>query len=387
MKPTLSAPQKQLAKHCYWDAEAQTLWLDCRQWLPKYGVVSIPSWDAMMLSADPIADYPAELQIFNWSNQPQLAFWRKQIPNWVKESCALFPSYQLRLLHFVARYPQLLELLDHSPMLAWRLVSSSLTESEIVQVLQDKRTHLMAKLGWPGSHEAVSFLQKLRLRFVNSNIVESVETCLLDDERLQGLQSLPRVNSMALSLAARFPALIGARLHQNLAKLPCRPLQCQKMIACLEDVYRAAAVLQPPETDLKAIASARYLVDVEKIYQAWWFLAAQQASSTVDLGLTQQPVRLTLKQQWQALSVLQHHYWLTDWSDFEAGKGSLWVRHAEQGIEAILLLHPSAAEKSQDQQNNMSGAIVRGRQADNQLLNAEQLSYWHCWLAGGEQAD
>lgn len=383
MKPTLSAPQKQLAKHCYWDLEAQTLWIDCRQWMPQYGVVAIPSWDAMMLSAEPIPNYPKVLQVFNWSNQPQLAFWRKQIPAWVRESCGLFPSHQLRLLHFVGRYPQLLELLDHSPLLAWRLVSSSLSEDEIVQLLQDKRTDLVAKLGWPGSQQAVGFLRKLRLRFVNSDIVESVETCLLDDGRLQGLQSLPRVNSMALSLAARFPALIGSRLHQNLAKLPCRPLQCQKMIALLEDVYRAADFLQPSEQDLTHIASARYLVEVEQIYQAWWFQTSQQASLTMDLALTKQPVRLTLKQQWQALSVLQHHYWLTDWQAFETGKVSLWARLAEQGVEAVLLPHA----EMDPSENPAKWTIIRGRQADNQLLNSAQLSYWHCWLAGGESTD
>lgn len=377
MNPALSLPQKQLARHCYWDPEAQTLWIDCRQWMPKYDVVAIPSWDRMMLSPDPIPSYPVELQILNWSNQPQLSFWRKQIPSWVRESCALFPSHQLQLLHYVGRYPQLLELLDHAPLLAWRLVSSKLTETEIVQLLQDKRTDLVAKLGWPGSQQAVGFLRKLRLRFVNSEIVEAVETCLLDDGRLQNLQRLPRVNSMALSLAARFPELIGSRLHQSLAKLPCRPLQCQKMIALLEDVYRLAAIIKPSEQDLAQIASARYLIEVEKIYQTWWFSEAQQASLTTNLVLKEHPMRLIDKQDWLALSVLQQHYWLTDWSDFEAGKVALWVRQTEQGVEAVLM-------QPVDRQHHQGWAMIRGRQSDNQLLNSEQLSYWHCWLAGKE---
>lgn len=374
MKPALSLPQKQLARHCYWDPEAQNLWIDCRQWFPHYGVFAILSWDAMMMSAEPIPNYPKDLQILDWSNQPQLAFWRKQIPNWVAESCALFPSHQLRLLHFVGRYPQLLELLDHSPVLAWRLVTSNLSEAEIVKLMQDKRTELVAKLGWPGSQDAVQFLRKLRLRFVTPEIADSLETCLLDEGRLQGLQALPRVNSMALSLAVRFPKLIGSRLHQSLAQLPCRPLQCQKMIALLEDVYRGAEHLQPPESDLAKIGCARYLVEVEKIYQAWWFLAAQQATQSMELALTERPSCLTERWQWLALSGLQQHYWLTDWADFETGKLRLWARCSEQGIEAIL--------QQQDKRDEGEGVgqLIRGRQQDNELLNAEQLSFWHCWL-------
>lgn len=381
MKPALSLPQKHLATQCYWDPEEQRLWVDCRRWMPHYGVFSIAGWDAMMMSPEAIPHYPTDLLVLDWSNQPQLAFWRKLIPDWVCQSCALFPSHQLRLLHFVGRYPQLLELLDHSPMLAWRLVASSLTEDEIVALLQDKRTDLVAKLGWPGSREAVAFLRKLRLRFVTEEIAESVDTCIFDATRLQGLQHLPRVNSMALSLAARFPRLIGSRLHQSLAQLPCRPLQCQKMIAILEDVYRAAACLQRSEADLEAIALSRYLVEAEKIYQAWWFLEAQQASESTDLALAKVPVCLTQRNQWQALSVQQQHYWLTDWLDFETGKVVLWARMSEQGIEAIL-----QQRSAEDAANKASGwTILRGRQRENQLLSAEQLSYWHCWLADEDQ--
>ncbi len=252
MKPALSIQQKQLAKHCYWDIDAQVLWVDGRQWMPKMGVLGIPGWDNMMVGSEPVPAYPDDLAVLSWPDYGQLGAWRKQIPNWVKDSCALFPTHQLALLHYVGRYPQLLELLDHSPMLAWRLVASGLPEAEIVALLNDKRTQMVAEIGWPGKQETVQFLRKLRLRYVTEEISDFVEVCVMDEDRLEGLQTLPRVNSMALSLAARFPQLIGSRLHRSLAQLPCRPMQCQSLIAQLEDVYRAAEWLHVPASELDA---------------------------------------------------------------------------------------------------------------------------------------
>jgi len=373
MKPVLSAQERQLAKHCFWDAEAQTLWVDCRRWMPEYGVFSIPGWDAMMMGSDPIPDYPQNLSVLEWSNYSQLSYWKKQIPAWVLESCALFPTHQLRLLHYVGRYPQLLELLDHSPMLAWRLVASNLTEADIVGLLQDKRTQVVERLGWPGKKETVQFLRKLRLRYVTSEISEFVETCILDEDRLSALQTLPRVNSMALSLAARFPQLIGSRLHQTLAQLPCRPMQCQSMIAQLEDTFRVASFLQLSNLEVAKLGQCRYLVDVEKIYQAWWM--AELDKSEV-LPAHSQPVQLTQYPSWQVLSQLQKHCWLTDWPDFQAGKVSLWVADIESVPVAILREEPSSLRLGE------AAKILRVRQLDNQLPTSQQLSFWHLWHAG-----
>lgn len=365
MKPSLPFEQRQLAQHCYWDDEAQCLWVDCRQCLPQHGVFSVPSWDAMMLSSEPIADYPPELQLLNWSDFSQLAYWKKQIPKWVLESCALFPTHQLRLLHYVGRYPQLLELLDHSPMLAWRLVTSDLSEADIVSLLNDKRTQVVQELGWPGKSETVSFLRKLRLRYVNDEIAEFVDVCILDDQRLSALQSLPRVNSMALSLAARFPHLIGSTLHQSLAQMPCRPMQCRSLIAQLEDTYRAAEVLQLPDTEVVQIGQARYLVDVEKIYQAWCF----SSPFLTDLTLSDKPTVLTELSQWQALSQRQQHYWLTEQAALQAGELEL-VAFEWQGETVAAVLNREAEEP-----------LLRVRREENQLPTAEQLSQLHLWLA------
>lgn len=375
MKPVLSTQERQLAKHCFWDAEAQTLWVDCRRWMPKHGVFSIPGWDAMMMGSEPIPDYPQTLSVLEWSDYSQLSFWKKQIPAWVLESCALFPTHQLHLLHYVGRYPQLLELLDHSPMLAWRLVASKLTEADIVALLQDKRTQVVEQLGWPGKKETVHFLRKLRLRYVTAEISEFVETCILDEERLSALQALPRVNSMALSLAARFPQLIGSRLHVTLAQLPCRPMQCQSMIAQLEDTFRLAAFLQLSATEIAKIGQCRYLVDVEKIYQAWWPSEVMESDT---LNLSEQPVQLTEYASWLALSRFQKHYWLTDWSDFQAGKVSLWA--AERDGVPVTILREEAVSLDAGEM----AKIRRIRQSENQLPSSQQLSFWHLWLVGKE---
>ena len=257
--------QQQLAKHCYWDEFEQVLYIDARKLFPKEGVVTILGWDNMMMNALPVPVYPAYFKIMSWSKHPQYADWRKQIPQWVQESCALFPTHQMTLLHYAGKYPQVLELLDHAPMLAWRLVKSSLQEPEIVALLSGKRTDIAKTVGWPGKAETVKFLTNLRLRLVNKEIAEQIETCLLDDQRLTALQNLPRINSMALSLAARFPELIGSKLHHALAQLPCRPMQCQSMIALLEDAYRVAECLGLGEQTVCAEgqqgAMSQYLVD------------------------------------------------------------------------------------------------------------------------------
>ncbi|MGC9385637.1 MAG: hypothetical protein ACP5D0_01715 [Hydrogenovibrio sp.] len=379
MKPALSIQQKQLAKHCYWDVDAQVLWVDGRQWKPKMGVLSLPGWDNMMVGSEPIPAYPDDLAVLSWPDYGQLGAWRKQIPSWVKDSCALFPTHQLTLLHYVGRYPQLLELLDHSPMLAWRLVASGLPEAEIVALLSDKRTQMVAEIGWPGKPETVQFLRKLRLRYVTEEISDFVEVCVMDEDRLEGLQTLPRVNSMALSLAARFPQLIGSRLHQSLARLPCRPMQCQSLVAQLEDVYRAAKTLQLADSELEAIGACRYLVEVATIYQAWWFSECTSTTLPVD-EMSRHPLRLTQKAEWEALSHLQKHYWLTDWSDYEAGKAALWAWRL-QGEWVGILLHLSEAESKGE-----APKLARVRQLENQLPTSEQLSAIHLWLAGRFEA-
>ncbi len=130
--------QKQLSKSCFWDEVEQTLWIDCRKALPEFGVLNVPSWDALTMSAAKIPAYPSNLRILDWSNYSQISYWRKQIPPWVHDSCALFPTHQLSLLHYAGKYPQVLELLDHSPMLAWRLIKAGLDEPDIVALLSHR---------------------------------------------------------------------------------------------------------------------------------------------------------------------------------------------------------------------------------------------------------
>lgn len=363
----------------------------------------------MMMQAGDIPDYPKDLNLLAWPNTSQVAYWKKQIPAWVLESCALFPTHQLRLLHFVGRYPQMLELLDHSPILAWRLVAQKMAESDLVALLSDKRTKLVEELGWPGKQETVQFLRNLRLRLVTQDVVDSVETCLLDETRLKNLQALPRINSMALSLAARFPDLIGSRLHRSLAQLPCRPMQCQAMIAQLEDVYRAADYLNLPESERARIGQARYLVDVEKIYQAWCFSGPENAV----LSLSDKPLRLTSLAQWTALSQMQQHCWLTDWpGDDSEHEGSVNKRLDDVSLDNVSLDSVNVEDKTLSEverapesslnrpvflvafvceQTTVAALIesdpqefkiLRARQGENQLPTSEQLSRIHLWLAG-----
>ncbi len=375
--------QKQLSKSCFWDEVEQTLWIDCRKVLPEFGVLNVPSWDALTMSSAEIPAYPSDLRILDWSNYSQISYWRKQIPQWVQDSCALFPTHQLSLLHYAGKYPQVLELLDHSPMLAWRLITSGLDEADIVALLSGKRQVMAGKVGWPEKVETVKFLRNLRLRLVNDEIAEQIEVCLMDEQRLTALQALPRINSMALSLAARFPELIGCKLHHALAQLPCRPMQCQSMVALLEDAYRLAEALNLPQAEIDKIGNCRYLVEVTKIYQAWLkggcdtFVEEMMAVDSVNRSnleerLSTEPKVITSWQDWVEVSRLQQHAW---WLDYSTNGHALVVWQDEKGVWSALI------GKRSDELITDLQTIVRVRGEENCLPGAKQLSDLHLWQA------
>lgn len=354
-----------LSRLVLWDLEDQVLWVDLREVASQKTVWRLPSWDQMMMSSESIPLYPPDLDLLNWPAHSDLRFWLQQMPAWVVESCRLFPTHQLDLLHYSGRYPQMLELLDHSPMLAWQLVKSPLSEDERVALFQSKRTEMVAKLGWSGKAETVKFLRNLRLRMVNHELLEQVEICLLDEQRLDALQTLPRINSMALSLAARFPELIGQRLHQSLARLPCRPMQCQAMVALLEDVYRLAAHIKI-ESVAQKIGDCRYLVEVEHLYQAW-LLDYAPIVSVPGLVLDAQPTKLTDLNQWTALSLAQNQAW---WLEFNEPNIQLWAWQYQEDLVGALV------EITADNKTK----LLRLRQGNNQLASAALQTQVELWL-------
>lgn len=350
----------------FWDEDEQVLWLDLRKVFPAVGVIKVPSWDWMLLHQEGIPEYPPELDLLNWSLHSDLRFWLKPIPKWVVESCQLFPTHQLKLLHLAGRYPAMLELLDHSPMLAWHLVKLDLTEMQLQDLFQAKRVRMVERLGWPGKEDTLIFLRNLRLRKVNSQLLEQVEVCLLDEQRLAALTALPRINSMALSLAARFPQLIGKRLHQTLARLPCRPMQCQSMVALLEDVYCLAYFLNEPDVT-EQIGACRYLIDVEQRYQAWLVGACPAGHHSIALFAI--PKRLVALAEWSSLSLLQQQAWWIDYSekpsDFE-----LWAWYYEGEAVGALIKRSQTGRCS----------LLRCRQGQNQLPSAALQAQVELWL-------
>jgi hypothetical protein len=379
--------QKQLSKSCFWDEVEQTLWIDCRKVLPEFGVLNVPSWDALTMSSAKVPAYPSNLRILDWSNYSQISYWRKQIPPWVHDSCALFPTHQLSLLHYAGKYPQVLELLDHSPMLAWRLITAGLEEVDIVALLSGKRQVIAGQVGWPEKVETVKFLRNLRLRLVNDEISEQIEICLMDEQRLTALQTLPRINSMALSLAARLPELIGCKLHHALAQLPCRPMQCQSMVALLEDAYRLAEALGLSQAEVDKIGNCRYLVEVTQIYQAWLnvgcdeFVQKMMAvdsvinsenRSNLEERLSAEPKVITLWQDWVELTRLQQHAW---WLDYSTNGQDLVVWKDEKGVWSALI-----SKKTGEPITGLQ-TIVRVRGEDNCLPGAKPLSDLHLWQA------
>ncbi|VAW47621.1 hypothetical protein MNBD_GAMMA04-1016 [hydrothermal vent metagenome] len=377
LNPSLShqdIKQQQLAQHCFWDEEAHILWIDCRKVFPELGVIQVPCWDDLMMSSAEIPEYPSHLNVLAWYNFSQLSCWRKQIPKWVQESCALFPSHQLKMLHYVGKYPQMLELLDHVPMLVWRLMCSVLTEPEMVALLSGKRQNLVAQVGWPERAEAVTFLRNLRLRKVNEQIADQVEVCLMDEQRLTALQSLPRINSMALSLASMFPELIGSHLHCALAQLPCRPMQCQSMVALLQDAYALAKWLDLPESEVAKIGLCRYLVEVTSLYQGWLKKGVSLVGKLECEAFEWSDSPVTLSAQESVfLSQLQQHAW---WVDDKKECLQLVAWQDTEGVWGALIESPPCSNNTHE-----SPVVLRVRGEKNTLPSAKQLSALHLWLA------
>lgn len=406
--PTVLSPvdkrQQHLGRQCFWDEVDQVLYIDARKLFPKEGVVSILGWDNMMLNAFPIPQYPDFFSIMRWANHSQLSDWRKQIPKWVQDSCALFPSHQMMLLHYAGKYPQVLELLDHAPLMAWRLVSSKLDEPEIVALLAGKRTQIAESIGWPGKADTVKFLTSLRLRWVDKHIAEQIDVCVFDDQRLTALQHLPRINSMALTLAARFPELIGSQLHHALAQLPCRPMQCQSMVALLEDAYRLAEFMQLDKHHVDRIGESRFLVEVERVYQHWLNQLVESAfgdhkaeeslteSAKVETAkadlcreLGSMPKLMKGHVNWLALSMLQQHAWLTDYDTHIEENKRLFAWRDDEGIWSALI-HIKVRQGGAEQ-DGKEKSTDRIRGLANALPTAKQLSTLHLWQAQAVKQD
>lgn len=378
--------QQLIPKACFWDEVEQELYVDARKTFPKIGVFTILGWEKMMFDANPIPDYPEFFKVMAWPKQGRFSEWLKQIPKWVRDSCALFPSHQMTLLHYAGKYPQVLELLDHAPMLAWKLVKSGLEEPEIVALMSGKRLDIAASIGWPGKAETVKFLTNLRLRWVDQHIADQVEVCLLDEERLSALQDLPRINSMALTLAARFPELIGSKLHHALAQLPCRPMQCQSMVALLEDAYALANFLGFETANKERIGQCRYLSEVTQLYNVWLERYLQNQTKK-DLGfellhLSETPQAVLSVNACFALSKQQEHAWFIDYSaNPEQDKAQLYAWQDEEGVWGALVLTHLPEQPLEAKQLEKTHGVIRVRGLENALPGAKQLSTLHLWQA------
>lgn len=342
---------------------------------PRRQDVLIPSWDEMLTDQEPIPVYPVNLNLLSWPHQGRLKRWLSPIPPWIRESVALFEQHQLQLLHYAARYPQMLELLDQAPVMAWKLIAMPGSEAEKRVLLNGKRTCLIAALGAPFQLDGVRFLRQLRLRQVSQPILEQIDTCLLDADRLAGLARLPRVNSMALTLAAKFPELIGSRLHRTLAQLPCRPMQCQAMIALLEDAFRLASSLGA-DAEIE-IGECRYLTDVESRYQHW-LTQATMLMNPSKLSLIERPQRLQHFSDYVALSLEQKQAW---WLEADVAHFQLWTWMFDHKPVGVLIEElPLSNKLEHDNSSQPLYRIVRIRYANNQLPPVNLITQVELWL-------
>jgi len=189
-------------------------------------------------------------------------------------------------------------------------------------------------------------------------------------------------------LAARFPELIGSKLHHSLAQLPCRPMQCKSMIAQLEDAYRVAEYLGLGEQTVNQIGQCRYLVEVTKIYQAWLNATIHSFDTSATMfdentqkqfvkELTNEPKQVHGLADWIALTCVQQHVWLTDLKT----EGQLMAWQDDEGIWAALIHSELPQNPKPSAQLNDMHQVIRLRGEANVLGGPKQHSTLHLWQA------
>jgi len=314
--------------------------------------------------------------VLQWPANPAIAAWQRQIPAWVADTLNRLPAKgELRLLYLCARYPQMLEMLDKMPVLAWRLANANLNEHQLTQLFPRPRTEMCSLVGWPEDRHAIRFLQRLRLRSMDEQMLQQVDTCLLDTCVYQHASELPRINSMALTLAAHFPQLIGSTLHESLARQPCRPQQCQQMKALLQDAIELATWLREP---LETLRQCRFLVEIEEHYAHWLekglkHLTAQAQRSDQKPACKKVGDPPRLPPGWRHVEGVDTlinccrqtgHAWFTDASGWLVRPDNTNARWAAR-IEC----------------RSGGWAVTHARQTGNQLLDAEQQAQLDLLLA------
>jgi hypothetical protein len=298
--------------------------------------------------------------LLHWPQLPAVANWCASIPAWVAETLQRLPQRnQLHLLWLCARYPQMLEMLDKTPVMAWRIAAQRIPENELQQYFPQPRAKLAGRLGWPEQHETIRFLNRLRLRSMDESMLQQVEACLSQPDVLSRACHLPRINSMALTLSAHFPQLIDTPLHHSLARQPCQPQQCRALHACLDDTLKLASWLNWP---LDEIGKCRFIVEIEDLYQNWLNQALKQPFPALFARgekIHPQNFRGT-PSTWQPIDsekVLRDccrhsgHAWF-----IEASQGWRLFRHTQQNL--VCALHPQHPPIA--------------RTGNNQLPNSEQ---------------
>lgn len=240
--------------------------IDLSRFHPGLQPVALPNWDQMLTLKHKPIHWPA-WPILHWPAYPATVHWKQHIPGWVQETILRFPKRNhLPVLHLCAKYPQMLELLEKMPLLVWKIADKHLDEHTLKSLFQQPRIYLTEAVNWGNQKETVRFLQKLRLRSMDTPIIQHVEQCLSQPQLLKQACHLPRINSMALTIAAQFPQFIDTPLHHSLARQPCRPEQCKQLHATLSDTLALAQWLNKP---LSIIKKFRFEIEIEEIYKEW----------------------------------------------------------------------------------------------------------------------
>lgn len=146
---------------------------------------------------------------------PEYRPWVQTIPDSVLQKIKPYSENEFSLLYLCSRYASVYELFLSNPTLVWLLLRQAKAQhwdtSDIVQLSQQKRTHIAQVCGLPASPLAVKIVQRLKFKKFGISALEMIQQLFytLDYRRLSHVQ---RIDELLIQLLVQFPRLQGSRL-------------------------------------------------------------------------------------------------------------------------------------------------------------------------------
>ncbi len=146
---------------------------------------------------------------------PDYQPWVQSIPTIVLQKIKPYSENEFSLLYLCSRYPSVYELFLSAPTLVWLLIRQAKaqhwTESRIVSLSQQKRTHIAEVCGLPATPLAVKLLQRLDFKKFGVSALNMIRQ-LFGTVDYRQLSHVQIIDEYLIRLLLRYPQLSGSHL-------------------------------------------------------------------------------------------------------------------------------------------------------------------------------